>query len=521
MNNHTLGMLLAVLFVSSCASTPEAMSGGDNGEASLSTHAKETKKPLHRMDLALSSRLSIPDITEVIPDSSSAKVYSFVAKNLPVKQALKIFAKAYGLNVIADSEVDGMLNLEFHNLPFDQAMEAMLDAEGLYWKREKNLITVKKRESKIFTIDYIRLTRSGSSSSQAQINSSLSEGGSDSEGGGDSGFITVEQKDTVEFWKELEAQLENLVSPKGRLVVNRMSGTVQVSDLHTHVKEVEQYIRQINYAVSRQVDIDVKIVEVSLSDDYSLGVDWSRVSTPGAGKTDVNLTMANTISQPAGGFSAILPSLSMNIFGSKNNTLNFSAVIDALKEQGEVRTVSQPKVRTLNNQTAMIKVGTDRTFFRRELVTNVTAAGSVSIATDLPQVVTEGVVLAITPQISNEGWIMMDVSPVITRVSSVSTILDSSGNVQSSAPNLDIRQATSLIRAFSGETVIIGGLIQDSTSNTERSVPILGDLPLIGNLFKGTYKVKSKTELVMFITAKVVNEGLARSSSLSQNEERL
>lgn len=521
MNNHTLGVLLGVLFVSSCASMPETSNDNNNVEASSSTHVKETTKTLHRMDLSLSSRLSLPDITEVIPDKSSEKVYSFVAKNLPIKQALRIFAKAYGLNVIADADVQGLLNLEFHNLPFGQAMEAMLEAEGLYWKRDNNLITVKKRESKVFTIDYIRLTRSGSSSSLAKINSSLSEGGGDGEdGGGDSGFIGVKQKDTVEFWRELEEQLVNLVSPEGRLVVNRMSGTVQVSDLHTHVKEVEQYIRNINYAVSRQVDIDVKIVEVSLSDDYSLGVDWSRVSTPGSGKTDVNLTMANTISQPAGGFSAILPSLSMNIFGSKNSSLNFSAVIDALKEQGEVRTVSQPKVRTLNNQTAMIKVGTDRTFFRRELVTNVTTAGSTSIATDLPQIVTEGVVLSITPQISNEGWIMMDVSPVITRVSSVSTILDSSGNIQSSAPNLDIRQATSLVRAFSGETVIIGGLIQDSTSNTDRSVPILGDLPLIGNLFKGTYKVKSKTELVMFITANVVNEGLARSSSLIQPEER-
>lgn len=518
MNNHTLGILLGVLFVSSCASTSEPTSTEDSKEASSLTSVKEAaQRP--RMELALSSRLSLPDITEEIPVSSSEKVYSFVAKNLPLKQALRIFAKAYGLNVIADSDVRGMLNLEFHNLPFAQAMEAMLDAEGLYWKRDKELITVKKRESKTFTIDYIRLTRSGSGSSQAQISSSISEGGSDSEG--DSGFITVEQNDTVEFWKELEEQLENLVSTEGRLVVNRMSGTVQVSDLHSHVREVEQYIREINQAVSRQVDIDVKIVEVSLSDDFSLGVDWSRVSTSGSGNTDANLTMTNGISQPAGGFSALTPSLSLNIFGSKNDTLNFSAVINALKEQGEVRTVSQPKVRTLNNQTAMIKVGTDRTFFQRELVTNVTTAGSTSIATDVPQVVTEGVVLAITPQISNEGWIMMDVSPVITRVSSVSTITDSSGNIQSSAPNLDIRQATSLVRAFSGETVVIGGLIQDRTSNTDRSVPILGDIPLIGNLFRGTYKVKSKTELVMFITAKVVNEGIARSSALIEPEEQL
>lgn len=521
MNKQAVCILLGVFVLSSCASTSSLQSNAESEPELPATTGAAFKPALNKLDLALNNRLSLPEFTAGIEDRSSEKVYSFVAKNLPIKQALRIFAKAYGLNIIADSDVQGRLNLEFHNLPFTHAMGAMLESEGLYWTNEKGLITVKKHETKSFTIDYIRLTRSGTSSSLAQINSSVSESGSESEGSGDSGFITVEQKDTVEFWKELEDQLAELVSPDGRLVVNRMSGTIQISDLHSHVKQVEQYVFEINNAVSRQVDIDVKIVEVSLSDDFSLGVDWSRVSTQSTGKTDANLTMANTISQPAGGFSALLPSLSLNIFGSKNDTLNFSAVIDALKEQGEVRTVSQPKVRTLNNQTAMIKVGTDRTFFRRELVTNVTAAGSVSIATDLPQVVTEGVVLAITPQISDEGWIMMDVSPVITRVTSVSNILDSSGNIQSSAPNLDIRQATSLVRSLSGETVIIGGLIQDSTSDTERSVPILGDIPLIGKLFKGTYKAKSKTELVMFITAKVVNDGFAQTSSLTRFKEQL
>jgi type II secretory pathway component GspD/PulD (secretin) len=112
---------------------------------------------------------------------------------------------------------------------------------------------------------------------------------------------------------------------------------------------------------------------------------------------------------------------------------------------------------------------------------------------------------------------MMDVSPIVTKVSSVSTILDSRGNIQSSAPNLDIRQSTSLVRAQSGETIVIGGLIQDQESETERSIPILGNIPWIGHLFKGTYKVKHKKELVIFLTAKVVNSTIRNNVAARSN----
>ena len=168
------------------------------------------------------------------------------------------------------------------------------------------------------------------------------------------------------------------------------------------------------------------------------------------------------------------------------------------------KVVSQPKIRVLNNQSAMIKVGTDRTFFRRELTIDTTSAGSITQAEDVPQVVTEGIVLALTPQISTTGWIMLDVSPVITRVSSISQVLEANGQVRSSAPNLDIRQASSLVRLKSGETIVIGGLIQDQQSDTERSVPGVSEVPVVGNLFQGNYQFRGRKELAMFLTARLV-----------------
>ena len=391
-------------------------------------------------------------------------------------------------------------------------MEAMLDSVGLYWEREKSLIRVKSWQTKDYVIDYIRLVRSGSGSSLAQISSGEGGGssGGDSGGGGgaggsESGAITIEQNDTVEFWAELEGQLGGLVSPEGRLVVNRMAGTVQVSDRFPRVRQIGQYIAEINRAIHRQVDIDVRIVEVTLDDDFSLGVDWSRLSGPTADGLGFDLNSNSIIGQPAGGFVGKLPSLSLDVFNIAGNTLEFSALVDALREQGAVKIVSQPQIRALNNQSAMIKVGTDRTFFRRELSIDTTSAGSTTQSADIPQVVTEGIVLALTPQISSSGWIMLDVSPVITRVSSISQVLEANGQVRSNAPNLDIRQASSLVRVRSGETIVIGGLIQDEESDTERSVPGISSIPFVGNLFKGNYQVRGKKELVMFLTARLVN----------------
>lgn len=448
----------------------------------------------------LRNRLAYPDDGNAAPAAASGHLYSFVAQNLPVQQALQIFREAYELNIVVDNDVDGAITAEFHDLPFEQAMEALLDSLGLYWERDRSLIRVKSRQTKTFVIDYIRLVRSGSASSLAQISS----GGSSSGGDTESGAITIEQNDTVEFWSELEEQIASLVSSDGRLVINRMAGTVQVSDSFHRVRDIGKYIAEINRAIHRQVDIDVRIVEVSLDDDFSLGIDWSRLSAPNAEGLGLDLNTSSIIGQPAGGFIAKLPSLSLNAFNAANGTLKFSALIDALRQQGTVKVVSQPQIRALNNQSAMIKVGTDRTFFRRELSIDTTSAGSTTLAEDIPQVVTEGIVLALTPQIVKNGWIMLDVSPVITRVSSISTVLEANGQVRSSVPNLDIRQASSLVRLRSGETVVIGGLIQDEESNTERSLPGLGNIPFVGELFKGKYQFRGKKELVMFLTARLV-----------------
>ena len=454
-----------------------------------------------------------PDAPEIL-DERPEPLFSFVARGLPIAQACRLFGQTYNLNIVVDQDVTGTVSVDLSNLPFDDVMESLLGAQGYYWQRRGNIVYIKSWETRQFEIDYIRLIRSGSSSSQAQVSSSsdVAVGGAGGAGGGGgggngdntAGAISIEQADKVDFWEELEEQLDALKSEEGRLVVNRLAGTVQVTDQHQRVEEIGAYIDSINKAIYRQVDIEVKIVEVTLNQDDSLGVDWSRFVRNGDGEF-VDGTLSTIVLSPAGGATALPPAASLTYSNIDNGLNEVTAVIQALQEQGEVAVISQPHIRAMNNQSALIKVGTDRTFFRKEQVADATTAGTQTFSTDVPQVVTEGIVLSMTPQISGNGWITLDISPVVTRVSSVSEVLDDNGNVQSTAPNLDISQASALVRARDGATIVIGGLIQNQQSETVRRVPGLGHVPGLGRLFSSSYSADVRKELIMLVTPRIVD----------------
>jgi len=179
---------------------------------------------------------------------------------------------------------------------------------------------------------------------------------------------------------------------------------------------------------------------------------------------------------------------------------SFDVVLEALSEQGDLKVVSQPRIVTLNNQPALIKVATDQSFFIS--TTTAGTAGSPPIITEQVRTVSAGLVLSVTPQISEDGWIMLDVSPIITRLTDIVTSPNGS-----TAPVLDVKQSAGLVRLRDGEMVIIGGLIQDQVSETERKVPLLGDIPGLGRLFRGTFHVKEKRELVIFLSPKIIEAG--------------
>lgn len=408
--------------------------------------------------------------------------YSFRAQDMEIVDALALFARSNQLNIVLGPEVEGSITIDFRDLVLDKAINSLLSSNELHWIRDGDLILVRRYETRMFVIDYIRLVRSGRGRSLAQVTA----GGS---GGGEAGSIELEQEDNIKFWEELEEQIKVLMTEEGRLVVNRLSGTIQVTDLHERVKSIAEFVHDVRGALYRQVEIEARIYEVTLQDSYSLGINWDRIDFFG---TRGQASLSNIITQPVGGF--ILKAATTGISFEDGS---FAGVLEALSEQGDLKVVSQPRIVTMNNQPALIKVATDESFFIQTVSQG--AGGAGNIVTEEIRSVTSGLVLSVTPQISADGWIMLDVSPIITRLTG---IVES--KLGSTAPVLDVKQSSSLVRLRDGEMVVIGGLIQDTTSKTERKVPFLGDIPWLGALFRGTYEVTAKTELVIFLSPHIV-----------------
>jgi len=469
----------------------------------LSFSPSNHPKPIQTVTKDPSATFSLEDrmlLSSSVPKTSSAKapslgpLYSFRAQELPLLDALALFARSNQLNIVAGPEITGAVTVDFHNLPLKQAMSAILEAHGYYWKHHQDLIKVKQFKTETFNVDYIRLIRSGTGQNRAQLASGSTGGGGGGGASQDTGEITVNQEDEIKFWEELEKQIQTIMSKDGRVVINQLSGTIQITDRYKRVNEIENFVKSVHQALYRQVEIEVRIYEVALDDQYSLGIDWNRINFDG---TNGAIALANIITAPFGGFIAKAATTSISFEDG-----SFDGVLEALEEQGEVRVISQPRVVTMNNQPALIKVATDEAFFTSTIAQGV--AGSGNIVTEQARSVTVGLVLSVTPQISEDGWIMLDVTPILSRLRAIVE----SPQGTATAPVLDVKQSSGLVRLKDQDMVIIGGLIQEESSETERKVPLLGDIPMLGRLFKGTYTAKRKSELVIFISPKII-----RSSS--------
>ena len=481
--SNCVAIALSALILSGCSENPVKKVVEPNEifvQSKLDVdHELKYKKEVSPPKLSLRQRMSVADTGKQAPSWVNAKKYRFKANKVKVSEALRMFAKTYNLNIYHEPEIEGAITVDFKNLSLNKSLEVILGSHDYYWQWQNNLIYVGKYQTKNYVIDYIRLTRGGSGSSSTS--SSLGAAGQTSS--------SITQGDKISFWAELENQLKNLVGESGRLTINTMTGTIQITDTTKRINEVERYIADIKKALTRQVVIEARIVEIQLTDDNRLGIDWGGIDL-------LNFTaLTDTISA--------LASQAVNIKTAtaqlSYNDGRFKGIISALSEQGNIKVMSQPRIRTLNNQPAIIKVGTDRTFFAAQSTSTSSAGATQVVTSETATTVTEGIVLSVTPQISSDGKIMMDVSPVITRIADVVT-----SNFGSTAPVLDIKQTSTLVQARSGEMIVIGGLIQDSKIKRMRKVPVLGSIPLIGNLFKSRSESTVRSETVIFLIPKII-----------------
>jgi MSHA biogenesis protein MshL len=488
-------------------------------------------------------------------------LYAFQATDLDLKAALATFARANNLNIVPDNDVSGSVTVDLRDLPLEQVMRALLEAADCTWKEEGGLIRVRNTETRTFPVDYLRLLRKGVGTSSALLASGSSGGGmgggmggggggmgggggggmGGGSGGGSGGSgqgaigygsssVNLSADNPVDFWKELKTELTSLLTEQGKqtLAMNMTAGLVQVTDRPSALKKVESYLKGVDINVHRQVDIDVCIYSVSLNNQFQFGIDWVHVAEAYGGMLGFGgstLPVANGGQELQG---SALGGLNRNIGsiipGGNTATLVFTnfntrAAVNALESQGKVEVISKPRVRALNNQTAMIKVGEDMPFFNTSTI--VQQSGTLQPLTSENTIVTSitiGTILSLTPQISDDDWISLDISPVLTSLKAVVNAPSPNGGSAGSggatgentsgttAPDLLTKQASSLVRVRDGTTVVLGGLIQTSMAKNRTKIPILGDIPLVGVLFRGTFDAKTRDELVIFVTPHILRE---------------
>ncbi len=292
--------------------------------------------------------------------------------------------------------------------------------------------------------------------------------------------------DAPDFFADLLEGVRVLLSEEGRLNLDRTAAVLQVSDRESRLDRVEQYLDTVMLRATRQVQIEAKVIEVELRDEFSAGINWRSVFGSLANPGVVSQVLAPAAS---GGFTLAL------------NIGDFSALLNAFATQGKVNVLSSPRVTAMNNEPAIVRIGTQDVFFVTTTQVN-PDTGQILQSSVVPQSLTEGVVLSVTSQISADGIIHMSINPSITERTGQAT--SRLGDV---VPIVSVRETDTLVRVRQGETIVIAGLMQDRMNEDTAKVPVLGDMPVVGNLFKRTERRRRKTDLVILLTPTLMGPG--------------
>lgn len=435
-------------------------------------------------------------------------------ENAPFASAVRILGRSCGTTILVDADVKGEVTVDYANGTLHGALTALTVPHDFYFEEGAAGIRVRRLKTVLYTIDYPQLARSGSGSASVTLggaNSGNSGYGSGHQtstqatlqnavGGvtSDATQISISQENPNTFWTTLEAELKAMLKEGDSLVLNKFSGVAQVTAPLPRHEILRAFVGLVNRRITQQVEIEAKLVEVAFRDERKLGIDWDLATGPlGTG----TITAGAPLEVPGVGGTVF----SANTFSANLGFGKASAVIHALQLQGDVKTVAQPRLRALNNQTAFIKVGEDRPFFRLQQSTTFQQGGTTVPVNQTQEqftvsTITIGTILAVTPQIDGEGVITLDVLPAITRLQAIVTSPDG----RQTAPLTDVKQASTIVRLRDGETAVIGGLISEDTGESSRSVPVLGSVPVVGAAFRSRAKLRTRTELVIFLTPRIV-----------------
>jgi MSHA biogenesis protein MshL len=507
----------------------------DNGLSSNQQIAAQQSTPAQVSDALL------PRIELDLPEQTGIDIeprFDIKVNRTNARQFFVGLVEGTAYNMVVHPKVRGRITLDLKNVSIQEVMDVIRDVYGFDYERTATAYHVYPNDirTKIFKLDYLAVKRAGSSKvriSSGQVSQAATGGASNSNNDSDSDpvrqTLAASSIDTVsesDFWTELRASLTAIVgNQQGRsVVVSPQSGVIVVRAMPDELRSVDRYLSTTQNIMHRQVMLEAKVIEVVLSDGFQSGINWAGLKENGSssvllGQTGGGSLFDNGTSLIDGNTGDLNPGALSQVNGTATSAFggiftaalnlsgNFAAFIELLKTQGDVQVLSSPQVSTMNNQKAVIKVGTDE-FFITDVETNTntsTVSSNVENNVELTPFFS-GVALDVIPQIGENNSITLHIHPTVVDVTEKVKNLSVSATTTLSVPLAvsSIRESDSVIKAESGQVVIIGGLMKNKTTDNKNSVPFLGDLPLIGGLFQHNQETTVKSELVILLKPTVI-----------------
>lgn len=515
------------------------------------TQAANQRKSTEGTEKALLPPLSI----ELPKAEQTEPRFDLSVVNAPAAQVFMAIVSGTRYNMLVGPEVTGTITINLKDVTVREALESIRDLYGYEFTIKGNRITIQPNtlQTRVFQVNYLASRRQGATELRVTSSSIAANetapaptaapapvqtvaGGTRTTGNLTSRVQT--QSDT-DFWRELQTSLAAIVSGEGRnVVVNGLSGVVVVRAYPAELRAVEQYLKATQVMVERQVMLEAKILEVQLSERFQNGINWASFNgvnnRASLGVLQPGSTLASTGSGSALASSSVtaLPgvagslaatALGNGFVGLAFQTANFAALLSFLETQGQVSVLSSPRIATLNNQKAVLKVGTDELF-----VTNVTstttstAAGTTSTPNLTLQPYFSGISLDVTPQIDEEGKIILHIHPAISVVSEKEKVVDlgSLGQYRLPLATSSVNETDSIVRVQDGNIVAIGGLMTQSQTSNRNGLPGTVSSPA-GVLLGQRGSSLEKRELVILLKPTIIKDDRVWVEDLRQSGERL
>ncbi len=536
-------ILLAVLILSGCVGPV-----GKGGNEAMNTALEATVNPptpVAPPPAAVQQAVmeAVREKPAAMKAASTEPRFSLTVNNAKASEVFMGMVTGTPYSMLVHPDVSGTLTLNLKNVTVPEAMEAVRALYGYEYEVQGKRIIVPSPaiQARVYHLNSLAMQRKGMSDTRV-VSGSVSLSNASGGGGGAGGSAPASASKSLEttsvqtstdsrYWEEVVTSLKTLVGEAGSVVVSPQTGIIIVKAAPASLHMVEKYLRASELVSARQVMLEAKIMEVELNDGYLSGINWvtlqgsQYLAASGAnlGNLNIDQSITGTMGEILASSLPVATDVAKGVFALAFNDGDFAAVINLVKRQGSVHVLSSPRIATINNQKAVLRVGTDD-FFVTEITGGTPAA--VGVASTPPSVVVQpffsGIALDVTPQIDDKDNITLHVRPSISSVREKTQRVDlgTFGELVLPLASSSISETDSVVRLKDGQIVAIGGLMSQYSDDANNRLPMLGDIPYVGQLFGNTSRLSRKREMVVLIKTTLIRDHEDWSRDLDDTKRR-